>query len=103
MELRGRQLLTAVTILSCLGFMLIGFDNGLMGGFAYTPAFTETFNIDATSWNGQLIGFIVSMYEIGCFCGAIASSIFGDRLGRKRSTFLGIIIMLLGASLQQEH
>lgn len=32
-ELRGRGLLGAVTVLTSLGFLLIGFDNGLMGGF----------------------------------------------------------------------
>jgi hypothetical protein len=31
-ELRGQSLLGAVTVLTSLGFLLIGFDNGLMGG-----------------------------------------------------------------------
>jgi hypothetical protein len=31
-EPRGRGLLGAVTVLTSLGFLLIGFDNGLMGG-----------------------------------------------------------------------
>jgi hypothetical protein len=31
-ELKGRRLLIAVSILTSLGFLLIGFDNGLMGG-----------------------------------------------------------------------
>jgi hypothetical protein len=30
--LEGRLLFTAVTALTCLGFLLIGYDNGLMGG-----------------------------------------------------------------------
>ena len=38
----GNALLVAVTTLTCLGFLLIGFDNGLMGGFVNSPAFTET-------------------------------------------------------------
>jgi len=32
LELQGRQLILAVSTLTSLGFMLIGFDNGLMGG-----------------------------------------------------------------------
>lgn len=32
--LEGRWLFTAVTSLTCLGFLLIGYDNGLMGGYA---------------------------------------------------------------------
>jgi hypothetical protein len=31
-ELRGRGLMGAVTALTSVGFLLIGFDNGLMGG-----------------------------------------------------------------------
>lgn len=31
-EPRGRSLLLTVSLLTSLGFMLIGFDNGLMGG-----------------------------------------------------------------------
>lgn len=31
-EPRGKALLVAVSVLTSLGFMLIGFDNGLMGG-----------------------------------------------------------------------
>jgi len=30
--LEGRLLFTAITALTCLGFLLIGYDNGLMGG-----------------------------------------------------------------------
>lgn len=31
-ELTGRPLLITVSVLTSLGFLLIGFDNGLMGG-----------------------------------------------------------------------
>jgi hypothetical protein len=31
-ELEGRALFSAVTALTCLGFLLIGYDNGLLGG-----------------------------------------------------------------------
>lgn len=38
-ELRGRALIVAVSILTSLGFMLIGFDNGLMGGLGTLSCF----------------------------------------------------------------
>lgn len=31
-HLQGRSLLLVVSVLTSLGFMLIGYDNGLMGG-----------------------------------------------------------------------
>jgi hypothetical protein len=40
--LEGRPLFTAVTALTCLGFLLIGYDNGLMGGYVilFPPEFS---------------------------------------------------------------
>jgi hypothetical protein len=34
LRLEGRVLLSAVTVISSIGFLMIGYDNGLMGGFS---------------------------------------------------------------------
>ena len=58
-ELAGRALLGTVTTVSCLGFLLIGYDNGVMGGLVNQAAFNSTFGTpDAT-----MIGLIVALYE----------------------------------------
>lgn len=49
----------SVSLLTSLGFMLIGFDNGLMGGLIDTPAFKDTFN----SPSSTMTGLIVAIYE----------------------------------------
>jgi hypothetical protein len=42
-ELQGRALILTVSVLTSLGFMLIGYDNGLMGGLGgNTPPVLET-------------------------------------------------------------
>jgi MFS family permease len=85
-QLEGNTLLYTVTTLTCLGFLLIGFDNGLMGGFVNSPAFTETFGIDIKSNDGtNLIALIVAIYEIGAFIGAVTTSFIGEGLGRRKS------------------
>ncbi|PVH68750.1 general substrate transporter [Cadophora sp. DSE1049] len=95
-ELRGRGLLGAVTVLTSLGFLLIGFDNGLMGGFVNGKAFTDSFDgPDAT-----MIGLIVAIYEVGCFFGAVITAAVGEQLGRRKSIGGGVIIMIIGAVLQ---
>lgn len=53
----------SVSILTSLGFMLIGYDNGLMGGLVGAPAFNETF--DHPSAN--MIGTIVAIFESKLF------------------------------------
>lgn len=95
-RLAGNALLGAVTVLTSLGFFLIGFDNGLMGGLVNGAAFNKSFgNPDA-----DMVANIVSLYEIGCFFGSVFSSIWGERLGRMRSTAIGIVVMVVGAVLQ---
>lgn len=48
-----------VSLLTSLGFMLIGFDNGLMGGLVNAPAFQNTFN----NPSANMIGTIVAIFE----------------------------------------
>ncbi|KAH7398025.1 sugar transporter STL1 [Cadophora sp. MPI-SDFR-AT-0126] len=95
-ELRGRGLLGAVTVLTSLGFLLIGFDNGLMGGFVNGKAFTDTFD----SPDATMIGLIVAIYEVGCFFGAVITAAVGEQLGRRKSIGGGAIVMIIGALLQ---
>jgi MFS family permease len=88
-QLEGNALLYTVTTLTCLGFLLIGFDNGLMGGFVNSPAFTETFGITPNTSSGtNTIALIVSIFEIGCF--------IGETLGRRKSVLIGVLIMIVG-------
>lgn len=100
-QLEGSALLYTVSLLTCLGFLLIGFDNGLMGGLVNAPSFDNTFNIDtSTDYGTNMIALIVAIFEIGAFIGALTTSFIGERLGRRKSVFWGVVIMILGALLQ---
>ncbi|RMZ84438.1 hypothetical protein DV738_g831, partial [Chaetothyriales sp. CBS 135597] len=96
MKLRGNALLAAVTSLTALGFMQIGFDNGLMGGLVNQAAFNNTFK----SPGSTMIALIVSIMEIGAFIGSIITAMIGEQLGRKKSITLGVFVMIAGAVLQ---
>jgi hypothetical protein len=61
-ELRGRALLLTISLLTSLGFMLIGYDNGLMGGLVGAPAFNKTFDHPSA----DMIGTIVAIFESEC-------------------------------------
>ncbi|KHN97316.1 sugar transporter STL1 [Metarhizium album ARSEF 1941] len=95
-ELQGRALLLTVTVLTSLGFMLIGYDNGLMGGLVNAPAFGRSFGHPGP----KMIGLIVAIFEVGCFFGSILSAVFGERLGRRRTIAHGCCVMIVGAVLQ---
>ncbi|KAF6802603.1 hexose carrier [Colletotrichum sojae] len=95
-ELQGQKLVLAVSVLTSLGFMLIGYDNGLMGGLVNAPAFNITFD----SPDPTMTGLIVAIYEIGCFLGCVATAFFGEKLGRRRTIGTGCAIMVIGAIVQ---
>jgi uncharacterized membrane protein YphA (DoxX/SURF4 family) len=58
-QLKGRALLLTISLLTSLGFMLIGFDNGLMGGLVGAPAFNKTFDHPSA----DIVGTIVAIFE----------------------------------------
>ncbi|CAE7002644.1 hypothetical protein PTNB73_10297 [Pyrenophora teres f. teres] len=95
-ELRGRALMLTISVLTSLGFMLIGYDNGLMGGLVGAPAFNKTFDYPSS----DMIGTIVAIFEIGCFFGAMGTAVVGEKLGRRKSVAIGAVISILGAILQ---
>jgi MFS family permease len=61
-----------------------------------SAAFTDTFD----SPSPTITGLIVAIYEVGCFFGSVATSIFGEQIGRKKSIGTGVVIMIIGALLQ---
>ncbi|KAG8696202.1 hypothetical protein FRC09_008664 [Ceratobasidium sp. 395] len=95
-QLRGTLLLAAYTTLTALGFLLVGYDIGVLGGVIVSRSFRESFNHPSAS----LLGTIVASFEIGALFGSISAVIFGEQLGRTRSTTVGALVVLVGAVFQ---
>ncbi|KAJ5646456.1 hypothetical protein N7490_002828 [Penicillium lividum] len=102
--LTGRALQWAITATAGSGFLLFGYDQGVMSGLLSGDAFTARFpEIDTTSTghgSSSLQGTVVAIYEIGCFIGAIISLMVGERLGRRKCILAGCVILAIGAALQ---
>ena len=64
-----------------VGFFLFGYDQSLIGSLLTLPNFEETFPSILGPHNGVLQGTVVSIYEIGCFAGAIATIYCGNKFG----------------------
>ncbi|KAJ9475440.1 putative Sugar transporter STL1 (putative) [Pseudozyma hubeiensis] len=94
--LRGKALLSVITASCAGGFLLVGYDNGVMGGIVGLGEFNKTFN----NPDANTIGNIVSLYEIGCFIGALATFVVGDFLGRRRTILISSLFMIAGAIVQ---
>ena len=79
-----------------------------MGGLLTLPSFVHYFpqidtlnppNGDA-SHTATIQAITVGAYTLGCFFGAVATIWLGNMLGRKKTIFIGSIIMIVGATIQ---
>lgn len=51
----------------------------------------------ANSW---VTGAVVSLYDVGCFIGAMSIGLFADRIGRERSLSIASVVFIIGAIIQ---
>lgn len=102
--LRGRPLTAALAFVAGTGFTLFGYDQGVMSALLTANQFEKVFPqvvVGAGHSNhATLQSFIVAIYEIGCLFGALSNLWLGDKLGRRKTIFIGGTIMIIGAILQ---
>lgn len=93
-----RALLNTIMAACGAGFLLFGYDQGVMSGLLTSPPFEQQF--PKMSTDAQLQGLVVAIYEIGCFTGAILTFLIGERFGRRRMIMFGMMILSVGAIIQ---
>ncbi|KAG0148801.1 hypothetical protein CROQUDRAFT_654374 [Cronartium quercuum f. sp. fusiforme G11] len=108
--LEGQNLNRAVAFLSGMGFLLFGYDQGVMGGLLTLPTFVAVFpeidtisshlSSEQKSYNSTLQGAAIALYEIGCMVGALSCLYVGDKYGRRKVIFAGAAVMVIGTILQ---
>ncbi|KAJ3937322.1 MAG: general substrate transporter [Lentinula lateritia] len=104
MKLRGRKLTATLSFVAGTGFILFGYDQGVMSALLTANQFEKVFPqvvvSDQHPDHATLQSFLVAIYEIGCLSGALMNLVLGDRFGRKRTIALGCFIMTIGAIIQ---
>lgn len=104
--MRGIKLNWAIGFAASAGFLLFGYDQGVLGSLYTLPSWVAQFpeiNTNPGSGNGEtstaavLQGLVTGVYELGCFVGAISMLYFGNLLGRRANIWVGSIIMAVGA------
>jgi MFS family permease len=93
--LKGSPLITAITSVCSSGFLLFGYDQGVMSGIVISHYWLEAMNNPST----LMIGTITALYDVGAVFGAIAAAFTAEWLGRKRSLLFGAAVVILGAVL----
>ncbi|KAK5653989.1 hypothetical protein OQA88_7665 [Cercophora sp. LCS_1] len=95
--MKGKWLTFWVTTACAVVMALFGYGQGVFVGIIATPDFLDQFDLQD---NPSLQGNTVSVYNLGCFFGALCVLVIGEPLGRKRTIVFGTIIMAVGALLQ---
>ncbi|CDK29797.1 unnamed protein product [Kuraishia capsulata CBS 1993] len=99
----GQKLHVAISMLAGVGFLLFGYDQGVMGSLLTLESFRDTFpSIDTIRKPSRstMQGFVIAIYEIGCFSGALSTMAVGDKFGRRKMIFAGAVVMIVGGILQ---
>ncbi|KAG2132937.1 general substrate transporter [Suillus clintonianus] len=84
------------------GSVCFGWDITLMSGILVLPSFQKYFGLlsESASARASLSGNVISILQAGAFCGALSSSYFSSRFGRKRSLLASAVIFLVGNIIQ---
>ncbi|KAI1452464.1 general substrate transporter [Annulohypoxylon moriforme] len=98
MGLQGRPLSLMVSTVATTGFLLFGYDQGVMSGIIGSDHFANVF--EEVRNNATMQGLVTAIYEIGCLIGAMFILAVGDVLGRRKAMIIGGFIMIIGATIQ---
>ncbi|POS80237.1 sugar transporter [Diaporthe helianthi] len=96
--LSGRPLSLLVSCVATTGFLLFGYDQGVMSGLITAVPFNNMF--ETTRNNSTMQGFTTAIYEVGCLFGAMLILGVGDLLGRRRVIVMGGLVMVVGVIIQ---
>ncbi|KAJ5378106.1 Sugar transporter STL1 [Penicillium cataractarum] len=94
----GRPLSLTVSTIATMGFLLFGYDQGVMSGIISANAFDDVFT--AAKNDSTMQALITAVYELGCLFGAMFALFAGDRLGRRWMVMCGAAIMIIGVIIQ---
>ncbi|KAK9312487.1 general substrate transporter [Lipomyces starkeyi] len=92
----SKALLYGLSAFTSIGALLFGYDQGVMGVIVADSRWLNLMR-PQNSW---VTGAVVSMYDIGCFIGALSTGHLSDSLGRERLLTLATIIFSIGAVIQ---
>ncbi|KAJ5121742.1 Sugar transporter [Penicillium atrosanguineum] len=88
--------LYGLTAFVSLGAFLFGYDQGVMGVIVADKRWLDLMQ-PANSW---VTGTVVSLYDIGCFIGAMSLGYMADPIGRERTLAVACFVFIVGAIIQ---
>ncbi|KAI7087661.1 general substrate transporter [Hortaea werneckii] len=96
--MKGKNLSIMLSTVATCGFLLFGYDQGVMSGIISATDFNNYF--PQTKGDSTWQAFVTAIYEVGCLIGAIFQLNYGDRTGRRRAIMIGALVMIIGVVIQ---
>ncbi|KAI2791266.1 hypothetical protein POX_c04123 [Penicillium oxalicum] len=106
---RGKALRVAQALLIVApAFILFGYNQSGLGPLSTLQSWVEVFpEIDTINTKGPsraqhstIKGVVIASMQIGALVGALSCTAFSDRIGRRKTIFLGAILTIIGQLLQ---
>ncbi|KAK9473729.1 MFS sugar transporter [Dipodascopsis tothii] len=92
----GEALVGWITVATCTVLAFYGYDQGVFGGVIVGDDFLAQFGYP----DSHTTATMTSIYNIGCFVGALSTMVTGDKLGRPRALMVGTVWITVGAIVQ---
>jgi sugar porter (SP) family MFS transporter len=91
-----------LAVSATMGYACFGWEIGLIGGVLALPSFEEYFGLlsESASARASLSANIVSVLQGGGFFGALFSTYFANRFGRKPALLASGVVYLIGSIIQ---
>ncbi len=94
-RLTGGWLIAAITSVCSAGFLLFGYDQGVMSGVVISKYWLSQMGHPSS----LMVGTMTALYDVGAVFGAIGAAFTGEQLGRKRTLLLGTTVLMIGTIL----
>ncbi|KAI1125597.1 arabinose-proton symporter [Nemania abortiva] len=92
---------TLCAAFAALGGGLFGYDQGVVSVTLVMPQFIEAFPEIAAPGRGAFNkGILTAILELGAFLGALNQGWLADKISRRRSILVAVVIFLFGSALQ---
>ena len=99
--------LYVVTGFATLGGVLFGYDIGIMSGVIVMDSFRDEFGwprkvsgVDDDTTTADELGWVVSVFTLGCFASAMVGGTIADKFGRRPTIAIFSFIFICGGLLQ---
>lgn len=88
-----------IAVFASLGGLVYGYNQGMFGQILSMYSFGQKIQVESIS-NPTTRGLLTAILELGAWIGAMANGYLADKLGRKKSVFVAVIIFIAGVIVQ---